>query len=118
MDANRCWRQAASERLRGRRRRIANLRRRAIPKFANSAAPVSVTCRSSKRRIRHSADFYRDQYTTLPDTDDRILATLLTAEWTYAAARSRLECATWANSPAVARSLCRAQVARRAAHAL
>ena len=30
-------------------------------------------------------DFYRDQYTTLPDTDDRILATLLTAEWTYAA---------------------------------
>jgi urate oxidase len=30
-------------------------------------------------------DFHRDQYTTLPDTDDRILATLLTAEWTYAA---------------------------------
>jgi urate oxidase len=29
--------------------------------------------------------FYRDQYTTLPDTDDRILATLLTVEWTYAA---------------------------------
>jgi urate oxidase len=28
-------------------------------------------------------DFHRDQYTTLPDTDDRILATLLTAEWTY-----------------------------------
>jgi urate oxidase len=30
-------------------------------------------------------DFYRDSYTTLPDTDDRILATLLTAEWTYVA---------------------------------
>lgn len=28
-------------------------------------------------------DFHRDQYTTLPDTDDRIMATLLTAEWTY-----------------------------------
>jgi urate oxidase len=27
--------------------------------------------------------FPRDQYTTLPDTDDRILATSLTAEWTY-----------------------------------
>jgi urate oxidase len=30
-------------------------------------------------------DFYRDSYTSLPDTDDRILATLLTAEWSYAA---------------------------------
>jgi urate oxidase len=29
-------------------------------------------------------DFHRDQYTTLPDTDDRILATLLTAAWSYA----------------------------------
>jgi urate oxidase len=28
-------------------------------------------------------DFYRDQYTSLPDTDDRILGTLLTANWTY-----------------------------------
>lgn len=28
-------------------------------------------------------DFYRDQYTTLPDTDDRIMATLLSAEWAY-----------------------------------
>lgn len=29
------------------------------------------------------ADFYRDEYTTLPDTDDRILATVITASWTY-----------------------------------
>lgn len=28
-------------------------------------------------------DFHRDQYTTLPDTDDRILGTLLNANWTY-----------------------------------
>ena len=28
-------------------------------------------------------DFHRDEYRTLPDTDDRILATSLTAEWTY-----------------------------------
>lgn len=28
--------------------------------------------------------FYRDRYTTLPDTNDRILATMLTATWTYA----------------------------------
>lgn len=31
-------------------------------------------------------DFYRDEYTTLPDTDERILATLLSAEWLYTAA--------------------------------
>jgi urate oxidase len=38
-------------------------------------------------KTAHSAfrDFHRDPYTTLPDTDDRILATLLTAEWTYVA---------------------------------
>lgn len=28
-------------------------------------------------------DFYRDEYTTLPDTNDRILATMLTATWHY-----------------------------------
>ena len=28
-------------------------------------------------------NFYRDQYTTLPDTDDRILATMITASWSY-----------------------------------
>jgi urate oxidase len=28
-------------------------------------------------------NFYRDQYTTLPDTDDRILATSITASWSY-----------------------------------
>ncbi|HEX4590455.1 MAG TPA: urate oxidase [Gemmataceae bacterium] len=28
-------------------------------------------------------DFHRDQYRTLPDADDRIFATNLTAEWTY-----------------------------------
>jgi urate oxidase len=29
--------------------------------------------------------FLRDEYTTLPDADDRILATALTAEWSYGA---------------------------------
>jgi urate oxidase len=29
-------------------------------------------------------DFHRDQYRTLPDADDRILATSLTCQWTYA----------------------------------
>jgi len=28
-------------------------------------------------------DFFRDEYTTLPDTDDRILATVVTARWEY-----------------------------------
>jgi urate oxidase len=28
--------------------------------------------------------FVRDEYTTLPDTDDRILATIVAARWTYA----------------------------------
>lgn len=28
-------------------------------------------------------NFYRDEYTTLPDTDDRILATVVTARWEY-----------------------------------
>jgi len=28
-------------------------------------------------------DFHRDEYRTLPDADDRILATSLTADWTY-----------------------------------
>jgi urate oxidase len=30
-------------------------------------------------------DFLRDRYTSLPDTDDRILATVVTARWRYAA---------------------------------
>jgi urate oxidase len=30
-------------------------------------------------------DFHRDQYRTLPDANDRIFATSLTAEWTYSA---------------------------------
>lgn len=29
------------------------------------------------------ANFHRDEYRTLPDTDDRILATSVTAQWTY-----------------------------------
>ncbi len=29
-------------------------------------------------------DFYRERFTTLPDTDDRILATSVTARWSYA----------------------------------
>jgi urate oxidase len=27
--------------------------------------------------------FYRDRFTTLPDTDDRVLATIVTAKWEY-----------------------------------
>lgn len=30
------------------------------------------------------SNFHRDRYTTLPDTEDRILATVITATWTYA----------------------------------
>ncbi len=29
-------------------------------------------------------DFYRERFTTLPDTNDRILATIVTASWSYA----------------------------------
>ncbi|MEI7683752.1 MAG: urate oxidase [Planctomycetota bacterium] len=29
------------------------------------------------------ADFYRDRFATLPDTDDRIFATIVAADWTY-----------------------------------
>lgn len=41
------------------------------------AMPILKTTDSAFR------DFCRDQYTTLPDTDDRILSTKLNAEWTY-----------------------------------
>ena len=34
------------------------------------------------------AGFPRDAYTTLPDTDDRLLATSVSARWTYAAGAS------------------------------
>ena len=43
--------------------------------------------------------FYTDQYTTLPETDDRILATQLVARWRYAAAER-----DWAASHAGIRS--------------
>ena len=33
------------------------------------------------------AGFLREEYTTLPDTDDRIVATVVTASWTYAGGR-------------------------------
>jgi urate oxidase len=33
-------------------------------------------------------DFYRERFTTLPDTDDRILATIVTARWSYAQEKS------------------------------
>ncbi|MEL7087408.1 MAG: factor-independent urate hydroxylase, partial [Planctomycetota bacterium] len=32
-------------------------------------------------------NFHRDEYRTLPDTDDRIFATVLAAEWSYASAQ-------------------------------
>ncbi len=41
-------------------------------------------------------EFYREQYTTLPDARDRILATVLTATWTYTSAQADFE-ATWAS---------------------
>lgn len=43
-----------------------------------SGLPVLKTADSAFR------DFHRDRFTTLPDTDERILATLLTARWSYA----------------------------------
>lgn len=41
-------------------------------------------------------DFYRDEYTTLADTNDRIFATAISAEWEYAATASLDYNATWA----------------------
>jgi urate oxidase len=43
-----------------------------------SDLPILKTAHSSFR------DFHRDPLTTLPDTDDRIFASHLTAKWTYA----------------------------------
>lgn len=40
-------------------------------------------------------DFYRDQYTTLPDANDRILATMLTATWSYGPAADLPFSALW-----------------------
>lgn len=37
------------------------------------------------------ADFHADEYRTLPDTDDRILATAMDATWTWARAPSRFD---------------------------
>ena len=42
-------------------------------------------------------DFLRDEYTTLPDADDRILATSLTAGWRYADAGPRDWNAVWSD---------------------
>jgi urate oxidase len=39
--------------------------------------------------------FVRDEYTTLPDTDDRILATIVAARWEYGEGATDFE-ATWA----------------------
>jgi urate oxidase len=39
-------------------------------------------------------DFVNDEYTTLPDTDDRILATIVTARWEYAPDVTEFD-ATW-----------------------
>ncbi len=39
--------------------------------------------------------FYQDQYTVLPDTNDRILATMLTATWSYGAATDLDFTALW-----------------------
>jgi urate oxidase len=41
-------------------------------------------------------DFFREQYTTLPDAHDRILATVLTATWTYRNTDVNFE-STWAS---------------------
>ena len=63
--------------------------------------------------------FYRDRFTTLPDTDDRVLATIVTAKWEYVApdadfdrvwsgvVRSTLETFTDHYSPSVQNTLYR-----------
>ncbi len=48
-----------------------------------SWSPGSRTASCSSRPARSSTGFPRDRYTTLAETDDRILATSLTASWRY-----------------------------------
>ncbi|NJN19831.1 MAG: urate oxidase [Oscillochloris sp.] len=43
------------------------------------------------------ANFHRDELTTLPDTDDRILATIISAEWSYGARADLDFVALWAS---------------------
>ena len=58
-------------------------------------------------------DFLRDEYTTLPDADDRILATALQARWRHAG-----EDVDWNASHAAVRSLLLAAFATTYSHAL
>src|ERR687887_1987221 len=56
-----------------------------ITRDANAACVVAGLTGLSVLKTTDSAfsGFPRDEYTTLPDTDDRILATSITATWTY-----------------------------------
>ena len=51
------------------------------PRAAPSSSRGSPSCSCSRRPNSAFAGFLRDRYTTLPDAADRILATMLTADW-------------------------------------
>jgi len=59
-----------------------------VAKRTTAQHAVAVTagiadCLIAKTTMSGFSDFHRDEFRTLPDTDDRILATSLTANWTY-----------------------------------
>ena len=62
--------------------------------------------------------FPRDEYTTLPETTDRILATSVTARWRYNAARAGLRRALRRRAAHPARGVCADALARAAAEPL
>ena len=74
----------ARARLPARRRRGARRHRDAATATAAASRPASRGSRCCARPARGGAGFLRDELTTLPETDDRILATAVSARWTYA----------------------------------
>ena len=96
---------------------------RAPPRSRPSRDGVAITAGVADLVILKSshsafAGFPRDEYTTLPDTNDRLLATSLTATWTLRRRRSglRSELARRARDPA--RGVCRTRQPVGAAHAV
>ena len=64
--------------------------------------------------------FLRDEYTTLPDADDRILATSLTARWRHAhgTCRARSRASSWDEEHRTARAILLEAYAGTYSHAL
>ncbi len=67
-------------------------------------APASATCHSEDRTLG-VCRIPRDEYTTLAESTDRLLATALTATWHYGAARHRFRCELAGRAPDAARDL-------------